>query len=202
VAGVGVAVAARANQALPDRLRAETARCHEQVESVMDIPGRVRTGADDIGLLDGLSGLHTGLERHLSGQAWDRAWAGVGVTIAAHCGADLLVADLAELGVAPTTATMQPRFPCFGHALGCLYELEGFALGGRVVAGMVRSAIGAGRTAFLTGHGRRHQWPAVRNSLQRFDTQDGDGDPVVASACSTFAVFAHQLAHAGDQVPR
>jgi heme oxygenase len=198
VAGVRVAVAARSD--LPDRLRAETARCHEHVESVADISGRVRTRADYIGLLDGLNGLHTALERQLSGPSWNRAWADIGVTIAEHCRADLLVTDLNGLGVTPTTPTMQPPFPCFGHALGCLYVLEGSALGGRVIAGMVRSSIGAVPTAFLTGEGRRHQWPAVRQALRRFDAQGGDGDAVVAGACSTFAVFARQLA--GSEVQR
>jgi heme oxygenase len=175
-------------------LRAETACCHEHVESVADIPGRVRTLADYILLLDGLSGLHTGLEHQLLGQTWHRAWVDIGVTIAEHCRADLLVADLDALGVTPTAATMQPPFPDLGHALGCLYVLEGSALGGHVVAGMVRSAIGAVPMAFLTGQGRGHQWPAVRNALRRFDAQDGDGDTVVAGDMSTFAAFARQLA--------
>jgi heme oxygenase len=194
MAGVRVAATARGNPALPDRLRAETARCHEHIESVADIPRQVRTRDDYIRLLDRLSGLHAGLERQLSARSWDRAWADIGVTIGGHCRADLLVADLAGMGVTPTTPMMQPPFPCFGHALGCLYVLEGSALGGRIVAGMVRSAIGAVPTAFLTGQGRRHQWPAVRSALRRFDTQGGDGDTVVAGACSTFAVFGRQLA--------
>jgi hypothetical protein len=49
-------------------------------------------------------------------------------------------------------------------------------------------------TAFLTGRGRNHQWPAVRGALRRFDAQGGDGDAVVAGALSTFAIFAEQLA--------
>jgi heme oxygenase len=185
---------ARGNQALSERLRSETARCHEHVESVADIPGRVRTLTDYICLLDGLNGLHTGLEYQLSGPTLHRAWVDIGITIAEHCRADLLVADLDALGVTPTTPTMQPPFPDFGHALGCLYVLEGSALGGHVIARIVRSAIGAVPMAFLTGQGRGHQWPAVRNALRRFDAQDGDGDTVVAGDMSTFAAFARQLA--------
>ena len=120
-------------------------------------------------------------------------------TIADHCRAGLLVADLAELGVTPTARSELPPFPCFGHALGCLYVLEGSALGGRIVAGMVRAAIGEVPTAFLTGQGRGHQWPAVRSALRCFDAQGGDGDAVVAGAVSTFAVFARQLAWPGVQ---
>ena len=189
------AVAARGGtEGLPERLRAQTARWHEKVEAVADIPGRVRTRADYIDLLGSLAGLHTGLEDQLSAPVWDRAWVDVGVDIAAHCRVGLLVADLEGLGVPPAGSTVQPPFPCFGHALGCLYVLEGSALGGRIVAEMVRAAIGAVPTAFLTGRGRGHQWPAVRHALRRFDAQDGDGDAVLAGAVSTFALFARHLA--------
>jgi heme oxygenase len=196
VAGMSVAavVARGGTSGLPERLRAETSQWHEKVEAVADITGRVRTEADYVALLGRLSGLHTGLEAQLCAPSWERAWLGIGVDVAAHCRVGLLDADLAELGMLPTASTVQPPFPCFGQALGCLYVLEGSALGGRMVAGMVRAAIGDVPTAFLTGRGRGHQWPAVRSALRRFDSQGGDNDAVVAGAVSTFDVFARQLA--------
>lgn len=80
--------------------------------------------------------------------------------------------------------------------MGCLYVLEGSALGGRIVAGMVRAALGEMPTSFLTGGGRRPLWPAVRAALRRYDQQDGDPDAVVDGAVSTFAIFAAGLARA------
>jgi heme oxygenase len=195
-----VAVVARHGApALPERLRAETSDWHRRVEALADISGRVRTRADYVGLLDGLFGLHAGLEAQLSERVWDRAWLGVGVDIVAHCRAGLLVADLDGLGVTRTAASVRPPFACFGRAIGCLYVLEGSALGGHVVAGMVRSAIGAVPTAFLSGRGRGHQWPAVRSALRRYEAQGGDGDAAIAGAASTFALFAGQFAGRGLQ---
>jgi heme oxygenase len=189
------AVAARGGtSALPERLRAETSQWHQKVEAVTDIPGRVRTRDGYVALLSRLSGLHAGLEAQLCAPTWDGAWLGVGLDIAAHRRVGLLVADLDALGVRPTVATEQPPFPGFGQALGCLYVLEGSALGGRVVAGMVRAAIGEVPTAFLSGRGRGHQWPALRGALRRFDVQGGDTNAVVAGALSTFEEFARQLA--------
>jgi heme oxygenase (biliverdin-IX-beta and delta-forming) len=83
----------------------------------------------------------------------------------------------------------------FGHALGCLYVLEGSALGGPVIAGIVQARIGEVPASFLTGKGRTHRraWPALLGSLRRFDVQGGDGDAVVAGASDTFAAFAEHL---------
>lgn len=187
-------VARAASDGLPEWLRAQTARCHDRVEAVADIRGRVRTRADYIDLLGRLAGLHTGLEAQLCAHVWDRAWVGVGINIAAHCRAGLLVADLGALGMTPGASMAQPPFACFGHALGCLYVLEGSALGGRVVAGMVREAIGEVPMTFLNGRGRGGQWPAVRSALRCFEAQGGDRDAVVAGALATFDVFASQLA--------
>jgi len=201
VGGISVAaVPARGGtDGLLERLRAQTARWHEKVEATADIPGRVHTRADYVDLLGSLAGLHIGLEAQLSAQVWDRAWVGVGVDIAAHCRAGLVVDDLEKLGVTPGASTVQPSFPCFGQALGCLYVLEGSSLGGRIVAGMVCAAIGEVPTAFLTGRGRGQQWPVVRRALRCFQTQGGDGDAVVDGAVSAFAVFARHLAVPGLQ---
>ena len=178
---------------LPERLRAETAELHARVEALVDVPGRVRTRADYIDLLGALAGLHTGLEGQLVASSWDLAWAGVGIDIAGHCRAGLLSADLDELGATVADSAEIAAFPTFGHALGCLYVLEGSALGGRIVARMVNAAIGDVPTTFFSGRGRGHQWPAVRGALRRYAERGGDGDAVVTGAVATFAVFAAGL---------
>jgi len=191
----GVSVAARGVGAgLPARLRAETADWHKKVEAAADITGRVRSRDDYIDLLTVFGRLHVGLEAQLSALAWNRDWMRVGVDIAAHRRAGLLLEDLDDLGAALTVFSKSPPFTCFGEAMGCLYVLEGSALGGRIVATSVHAAIGAVPTAFLTGQGRAHLWPAVRAALRRFDAQGGDGDAVVTGALSTFELFGRQLA--------
>ena len=191
----GVMMAPRGAAAgLPERLRVETADWHRKVETLADIPGRIRTRDDYIDLLGAFRQLHGGLEDQLSAPSWNRAWVNVGVDIAAHCRAGLLAEDLDDLGAPTAVAPATKPFPCFGQALGCLYVLEGSAIGGRIVAGMVHDLIGAVPTAFLSGRGRGNQWPAVRNSLRRFAAQGGDDDAVVAGALSTFELFARQFA--------
>ena len=195
VAEVTMATAADRNRAdgLPERLRAATAPWHHAVEAAADIPGRVHTTADYRRLLEQFADLHDGLEAQLTAPRWQVAWAGIGVDIAAHCRAQQLRSDLRELGGAVVVGTAAQPFPTFGHALGCLYVLEGSALGGRVVARMVRAAIGAVPTAYLDGHGRGHHWQIVRTALRRFDTGGGNEESVLDGAVGTFAAFGDRL---------
>jgi heme oxygenase len=184
---------------LRDRLRAETAEVHVQVEAVADVAGSVRTRDDYVELLGRLSALHSGFEHRLAAEEFVSGWKALGLDIAAHRRAYLLTADIEKLGGpasldAPGPHAV-PRLATFGHALGCLYVLEGSALGGPVVAGIVQARIGEVPASFLTGKGRTHRgaWPALLGALSRFDVQGGDGDGVVAGACETFAAFADQL---------
>src|SRR6478735_8975103 len=108
----GTTVAARgAGTGLPERLRAETAYWHKDVEAVADVSGRVRTRDDYIGLLGVFGQLHVGLEAQLSAPTWDREWLEVGVNIADHCRAGLLLDDLDELGVPAAVFSESPPFP-------------------------------------------------------------------------------------------
>lgn len=181
---------------LPERLRRETAACHREVEAVADIAGTVRTRADYVELLLRLYALHDGLERLLAAESWAPGWAGAGVRIAGYRRADQLGADLDALGGTTSSRPISlPSFATFSQALGCLYVLEGSALGGRMVAGIVRAAVGEVPVAFLTGVGRSQAapWAGVRRALRRFDERGGDGDGVVAGARATFAAFGHHL---------
>jgi heme oxygenase (biliverdin-IX-beta and delta-forming) len=94
-----------------------------------------------------------------------------------------------------TGAVRLAQWATFGQALGCLYVLDGSALGGPTVARLVRAEIGEVPTTFLTGEGRHGSvlWRATCNALGRFDAQSSASDEVVDGACQTFAVFAEQL---------
>ena len=124
-------------------------------------------------------------------------WRDIGIDVSSHLRAPLVVADLHRLAAPiPTVAPKRAPFATFGDALGCLYVLEGSALGGQVVAGQVADAIGEVPTAFLTGGGRPTAmlWASVRSGLQRYESQGGDSDAVVAGARVTFAAFGERLA--------
>ena len=181
---------------LRGRLRTETAGWHSLVEAAADIPASVDTRDDYVDLLGRLNDLHAGFECQLAARTFDNDWRRVGIDIGQYVRTGLLVADLRELG-ATARFTWLPSLPLstFGHALGCLYVLEGSSLGGRTVARFVRAAIGDVPTTFLTGTGRPDPapWVSVCNALVLFEAHGGDGDTVISGACDTFAAFADHL---------
>jgi heme oxygenase len=198
VTGVEVPAAAVScpGEGLRERLRVETAEWHDKVEAVADVPGSVRSRDSYFDFLGRLYVVHACFESVLSARMFEPGWRGVGLNIAAHGRAHLLADDLSGMGYPGVTCSVRLAPPVtFGQALGCLYVLEGSALGGPTVARLVRAVIGEVPTAFLTGRGRQgvKLWRAVCEALRAFDAQSGDCDEVVAGACQTFAVFAEHL---------
>lgn len=78
----------------------------------------------------------------------------------------------------------------FPAAMGCLYVVEGSALGGRVIAPAIYAAIGDVPLTFFTGTGRAHPspWRAVTAALRQF-RRGADCDDVIDGARTTFAAF-------------
>lgn len=189
----------RSAAGLRRRLRAETADWHDQVDAAVDLPASVCTRDDYADLLGLLYDLHLGFESPLAARVFSEDWRRIGIDIGRHFRAYLLASDLDGFGLS-ATSKWTPAFPLstFGHALGCLYVLEGSSLGGRAIAGVVQATIGDVPTAFLTGHGRSNPapWVSVCRGLAVFDALGGDGDSVVSGACATFAAFAHRLGRA------
>jgi heme oxygenase (biliverdin-IX-beta and delta-forming) len=178
------------------RLRTETAEWHDHVESVADLPGSISTRDEYVSMLSRLYQLHSPLEAELAAPRFRRGWRSVGVEMSVHRRAHLLADDLMGLGATtPTRSPATAPWATFARALGCLYVLEGSALGGRTVAQFVRAAIGEVPMTFLTGNGRSSPspWLSVCSALTRFEASGGDGDAVVSGACDTFAVFADHL---------
>lgn len=181
---------------LPDRLRRETAELHAAVEAAVGLPGSVYTRSDYVVLLQRLHELHSGLEDQLTAGRWRRQWRDIGVDVTAHRRSHLLSADLRRLGAPTVTGALAPvPFASFGQALGCLYVMEGSALGGSIVAGVIRSAIGAVPMAFFDGDNHHHPapWQAVRAALSRCDAHGVPADDVLVGARDTFLVFGAQL---------
>ena len=194
--GLGAAPARDLRHGLPERLRLETAELHAAVEAAIDLPGSVRTRSDYVTLLQRLHRIHACLEEQLAVGVWAGQWPDIGLDIAAHRRAHLVAADLGRLGApAMTRAVPALRLTSFGQALGCLYVLEGSSLGGRIVAGVIRSAIGEVPTTFFDGAGRNHPapWRAVCAALRRFEAYCASGD-VLVGARETFLAFGGHLA--------
>jgi heme oxygenase len=177
------------------RLRVETAEWHDRVEAVADVPNSIQTRGAYVELLSRLHELHSPLEADLAAPRFHYDWLDLGVDVSSHRRAHLLAVDLERLGATTPRARTPVRFATFGHALGCVYVLEGSSLGGRTIARLVRETLGEVPTTFLTGEGRTHPspWQTVCGALTRFEAGGGDGDAVVSGACDTFAAFANHL---------
>jgi len=181
---------------LRERIRSETADWHDRVEAITAAPSAIKSHDDYVELLGRFYELHASFEAGLAAPSLREAWGRLGIDLSAHRRAHLCSADLKSLDALPTSNSMAtPDFRTSGHALGCLYVLEGSSLGGPIFARIVRARLGNVPTAFLSGHGRakRTPWSSVVNALSRFEAQGGDCDVVVDGACETFATFATVL---------
>ncbi len=186
----------RRSLGLRGNLRVATRGWHSRVEAAADLPASIRTHADYVDLLGRLYDLHAGFEIRLAERKFDESWRRIGVDLTRHNRAYLLAADLDALGTSATSRrALSPPLSTFGHALGCLYVLEGSSLGGSIVARFVRATIGEVPTTFLTGIGRPDPapWPMLCSALELFETLGGNDDAVISGACETFAAFADQL---------
>jgi heme oxygenase len=206
VTGVGAEARSvgRPSAPLRVRLRTETTGWHIRVEAVADLPGSISTRGEYVAMLSRLFQLHSSLETELAAPRFRHDWRSVDVDMSAYLRAHLLAVDLMRLG-ARTPTRLPPPLPMttFGRALGCLYVLEGSALGGRTVARLVRATLGEVPMSFLTGDGRSapSPWLSVCSALTRFEALGGDGDAVVSGACDTFAVFADRLGRSAPSHP-
>lgn len=183
--------------ALPTRLRDETADLHRMVEKRMGLPEAVRTREDYCRLLSRLLAVHSAIELRLDAPSWSGHWRGTGLDIVEHRRAYLIREDLRNLGESSTPRPVRPpELTTFGQALGCLYVVEGSAVGGRVLAPAIQTAIGRVPTAFLDGEtrGHPHPWQALVHGLRRFEDDTGDGEEVILGARVTFRMFSENVA--------
>lgn len=187
------------SQNLAARLRSGTADLHAAVEKAAGLPSSVRNRGDYSALLTRLLRFHVSAESALGNGAWSRRWAALGIDLTRHRRSALLVDDLTAMGeYAPRLVKPTPlSVSTFPAALGCLYVVEGSALGGRVIAPAIRHQLGDVPTSFFDSAGRDHPspWPDVRGALQRYGESEQDHhDGVVDGARATFIAFQAHVA--------
>jgi heme oxygenase len=186
---------------LSARLRADTAAEHERIESLLGLPGSLRSRGDYAAWLAGSRGLLAPLHRRLA--ALD-GWAALGLDLAARSPLARLDDDLRRLGLDPGTVpeadgALLPRLPGLPQGLGALYVVEGATLGARVILRELRDRLGAelgGATAFLEGHGEAtgERWRELRAALDAFGRRRPAAAPaVVAGARATFGAYGRWL---------
>lgn len=174
-------------------LRAVTTPAHEDVERAFDLDARLTSRQAYAALLVRLRGFYGPVEQALG------AWAGAlpGVDVTARRRAALLDDDLADLGASAHGPPVDPPgLPTAGHALGCLYVLEGSALGGRLVLRAARERLGDDLpVAFFGSVGREHlgaDWRALKAALDLHGEQHGEAGraAVVDGALATFTAMS------------
>ena len=118
---------------------------------------------------------------------------------------DWLAADLHALATAlPAPQTLGFELPTSGHGFGCLYVLEGSALGGRVISKRVKQTLGLGPAtggAYFHGLGRQtaRHWSDFLTALNTIPANSAMGADAEAGAIATFVAFRQAISQFGDR---
>jgi heme oxygenase (biliverdin-IX-beta and delta-forming) len=112
---------------------------------------------------------------------------------------DWLASDLHALATAfPAPQSLGFQLPTSGHGFGCLYVLEGSALGGRVISKRVKQMLGLGPAtggAYFHGRGRQtasHWWDLL-TALNTIPANSAMGADAEAGAIATFLAFRQAI---------
>lgn len=107
--------------------------------------------------------------------------------------------DLHSLNAKSLTPGETFRLRSTGQGLGCLYVVEGSALGGLVIYRAVHAALGVTATAggrYFQGLGRATsaEWNAFLTNLNLIPADSDLGDEAEAGALQTFQLFERYIA--------
>ena len=164
------------------RFRQTTAELHARVEARLDLLTPALTAERYRHILAVLYGYYEPLERRIA--------AAPRIALPLRARVPLLAEDLGWLGLSPSAIATLPRCPYVPHLggvaelAGCLYVIEGAALGGRVLGRALRQERGWTCRFFHDGHPDvRRRWAAV---VAWLDALACDADAAIAAACATF----------------
>jgi heme oxygenase (biliverdin-IX-beta and delta-forming) len=194
-------VGSGARTALLAALRSATRADHERIEAILPL---ARPGIDRASyraLLAALYGFHSPLERELGRVDGLRA---LGLDCRLRRRSHLLRRDLLSLGMTLPDVARLPRctdLPSvrpLAAALGCLYVVEGSTLGGQVLAGRAREALGVGLgdgASFFHGYGPATgaMWSAFVAALAALPPDEAAERAAVSAAVATFGAIERWL---------
>ena len=195
------------SQALSSQIRTSTRSAHLAVEEVFALDVRLADRATYADLLRVLRDFYGSAEDALGLLGgWECLTPTIDVDARRRAG--LIDGDLAHLGAGSRLPTHSPVFAAglgsLAAGLGCLYVLEGSALGGRIVAHRARQALGRDvPVGFFSSAGREHlgaDWSSLLSALDSFGAAQGVDacDIAVASACETFRALGVALVMAPE----
>lgn len=117
---------------------------------------------------------------------------------------DWLTADLHALALPlPAPQSLGLELPTAGHGFGCLYVLEGSALGGRVISKRVKRRLNLGPAtggAYFHGLGRQtaSHWSDFLIALNTIPANSSMGADAEAGAIATFLAFRRAIRSSRD----
>ncbi|WP_158285663.1 biliverdin-producing heme oxygenase [Pseudohoeflea suaedae] len=170
---------------LLERLRAETAEAHDELDSAHD--GGAFAGLAAYGrFLEAQARIFPVAEAALAASGeyrtlpdWDRRFR-----------ADALIADLATLGIAPPQSMPFELQDRPGAATGLAYVLEGSRLGGKLIARkLAQAGLHDAPTSFIAHGADQRFWQSFTAWLANRHPDEAFGDAAVASARTAFALF-------------
>lgn len=165
---------------------------HVAVEAAFALDTRLAGRDAYAGLLAGLRGFYAPVEAALAAVA---GWSSLTppIDVGSRRRLALLDADSKRLGIGVPrdgAVAAPPALKSLAHGLGCLYVVEGSALGGRIVARRARATLGDDLpVAFFSSAGRDDlmaDWRRLQAALDAF----GAGHPAAAGFCAVTAARA------------
>lgn len=183
---------------LAQRLREETAALHRALEQQLDVRQSRLSIQRYRWLLQTFFGFYAPLEAALA----SRMPAGAHLPFPLLDRTSRIERDLVALGMPPARVAMLPRcsnLPRLSrheHVAGCLYVIEGAALGGQIIARHAQERFGLSKDsgcAFFVGEGKAtaDRWGLVLQWLGQLERTRSDRNEVVAAACDTFGTLGH-----------
>jgi heme oxygenase len=188
---------------LHQRLRAETAALHHKLELAVDIDAQLASRSRFTAYLSRLWGLHAAAETALD----EIDFSPLGFDYAGRHKSKALEHDLARLGIASDRMAelpvpQVPEFASLEEGLGCVYVIEGSALGARAILPKIETALGidADGATYFSGRGGQGKplWQACLKAINTLDPKSESADRAVAGARTTFAMFQHWLPEMAD----
>jgi heme oxygenase len=174
-----------------ERLTRNTRDSHQMTERALDVPFGFASLQNYRALLQRLWQVHSSYEERLS--VFD--WPSLGIEFESRRRSRWLGEDLLALGAGQPMRHAPPAaINTIEEAVGCLYVLEGSALGGRI---LLREALRLAEISithgaqFLNGHGARTQamWHAFLKILNTFTSDGIEAAAIERGALRAFGDF-------------
>ncbi|MBS0252216.1 MAG: biliverdin-producing heme oxygenase [Proteobacteria bacterium] len=191
---------------LHSRLRQETRILHEDLERAVQIDEQISTRGRYAAYLVRLWALYAAAEKSLR----PIDFSPLGFDYSDRRRSELIESDLRTLGIDPLTLDRgmnleAPLNRTIESGLGCVYVLEGSALGARAMAPTVEARLGLTKThgaEFFWGYGEGGKllWRTFLASVNAIDPFSVRAEQVVESAKATFLFFQRWLPECREKI--